>query len=268
MLTVARKVSYDSGLSTVGNFSGMLRFEPVDSLYSLREKLLFSAAAYRPPKPGGGTFALPAAAAGDALDIELNVTFSDSNGGSGVPADFGTVGLVVLGKSVTITSGKCCAGAGGGAKTCAFSLNNVPLGPECSAAPPPKVLHDPDVCCSSLIYTCLWFSPAADPAVHQVLTLRVLVDRSVVEGFAMGGRATVAMRAFGSNATSVVWTPPASKDKSKSEGSAKEGERRLASAAAAQPSFSLKVLSMRTGWRDPALPLAGKSDDEEVRPAR
>ena len=69
----------------------------------------------------------------------------------------------------------------------------------------------------------------------RVLTLRVLVDRSVIEGFAQHGRATIAMANFGGlNATAVVWTPHAG----------------AGAGAAATPTISLRVWSMRTGYRE------------------
>jgi hypothetical protein len=40
MLSVARAVSYDAGLSTQGDFAGMLRFYPLPTLATLRQRLL------------------------------------------------------------------------------------------------------------------------------------------------------------------------------------------------------------------------------------
>jgi hypothetical protein len=76
------------------------------------------------------------------------------------------------------------------------------------------------------------------------LTLRVLVDRSVVEAFAMGGRAALSVRDFGGGeATALEWSAAAAEE----EGGARHP------AAAAPPTFSVRVWSMRTGYRDPSL---------------
>jgi hypothetical protein len=40
MLSVARAASYDSSLSTIGDFHGMVKFFPVETLALLRRKLL------------------------------------------------------------------------------------------------------------------------------------------------------------------------------------------------------------------------------------
>ena len=90
-LSVARAVAYDPGLSTVGDFHGMVTFQPIATLESLRDELLVDERnAWG--KAAAGTLLLPHAG-GDCLDIELNITWP----GGTVPEDFGTVGLSVLG---------------------------------------------------------------------------------------------------------------------------------------------------------------------------
>ena len=106
------------------------------------------------------------------------------------------------GVTVAISSGR--AGA--------FSLNGVPLAPSNSARPRP-----------------------------DMLTLRVIVDRSVVEGFAQAGRATIAqMRAGdGGIGTSIVWRPSASLTTA-TVGAETQQQ--------APPTISLKIWSMKTGY--------------------
>lgn len=76
----------------------MLRFQPVDALTTLREKLLVDEPDAWNTCSGatcttGGVLPI-AAGAGDCLDIELNVTWPQ---GQAVPTDFGSIGLAVLG---------------------------------------------------------------------------------------------------------------------------------------------------------------------------
>jgi hypothetical protein len=76
----------------------MLRFQPVDALTTLREKLLFDEPDAWNKCSGatcttGGVLPI-AAGAGDCLDIELNVSWPQ---GQAVPTDFGSIGLAVLG---------------------------------------------------------------------------------------------------------------------------------------------------------------------------
>jgi sucrose-6-phosphate hydrolase SacC (GH32 family) len=139
-------------------------------------------------------------------------TSSDTyNTSTGVPINFGSVGVMVLGNksagsggaTVVISSSK---GTSGG-----FALQgNQPLAPDHSSRARPNEL-----------------------------TLRVLVDRSVVEAFAQGGRATWASSLFvTSNQTAVVWTPPA------------VSTQRKNATAAAPPTFSVRVWAMGTGHID------------------
>ena len=94
MLTVARGVSFDPGLSTVGDFAGMLRFYPLPTLTKLRSELLVDEPdAWKRGPSGGGVLAVPKGA-GDCLDIELNVSFA----GGTVPPSFGSIGVIVLGQ--------------------------------------------------------------------------------------------------------------------------------------------------------------------------
>lgn len=93
VISVGRVVEYDPGLSTVGDFYGMVRFTPVPSLTALRRRLLFASTdawGSHPP----GVLPIPSAA-GNCLDIEINVTFE----GSVVPADFGSIGVSIFGDS-------------------------------------------------------------------------------------------------------------------------------------------------------------------------
>jgi hypothetical protein len=90
-LSVARAVAYDPNLSTVGDFHGMVTFQPVSTLESLRDELVFDERnAWG--KAAAGALRLPHAD-GDCLDIEINITWA----GGLVPEEFGTVGLSVLG---------------------------------------------------------------------------------------------------------------------------------------------------------------------------
>ena len=92
----------------------------------------------------------------------------------------------------------------------AYSLNGVALAPAGSSRPRPAAL-----------------------------SLRVLVDRSVVEGFAQAGRATVARMLFppaGANATSLIWRPPTR-------------VRGINGSGLLPPEFSVRVWSMRTGYK-------------------
>jgi hypothetical protein len=101
---------------------------------------------------------------------------------------------------------------GGGA----FALNRVPLAPSQSARPRPTVL-----------------------------TLRVLVDRSVVEAFAQGGRATWASMTFpaiGQNRTALVWSLP-TRTADGGGGSAQNG-----GSGVDTPTFSIRVWEMQTGY--------------------
>ena len=92
LLTTAREVSADWGLSTAGDFHGMLRFYPVAELALLRRKLLFSSPdAFRGAAAKATVLWLPDAA-GNALDIEINVTWPNGV----VPRGFGSVGIRVL----------------------------------------------------------------------------------------------------------------------------------------------------------------------------
>lgn len=151
---------------------------------------------------------------GDALDIEINVTWA---GVAAVPTNFGSVGVSVLGNTELLIS----SGVHG-----SYNLNGVALAPEGSARPRPAML-----------------------------SLRVLVDRSVVEvsyiftacslpvlvfivislqAFAQQGKATFAKMTFVmSNQTSLVWRPPAGMP---------------LSGAAANPHFSVRVWKMGTGF--------------------
>lgn len=77
----------------------MLRFQPVDALKTLRKKLLVDEPdAWKcsgATCTTGGVLSI-AAGAGDCLDIELNVSWPQ---GQAVPADFGSIGLAVLGSA-------------------------------------------------------------------------------------------------------------------------------------------------------------------------
>jgi hypothetical protein len=127
---------------------------------------------------------------GDCLDVELNITWH-APGGPAVPVDFGSVGLSVLGGTRLLFS----SDAGG-----ALSLNGVPLAPAHSARPRPAAL-----------------------------TLRALVDRSVVEAFGQNGRATWATMVFSvANATALSWAP--------------------STPDVPRPTFSIRAWRMRTAW--------------------
>lgn len=104
MLSVARAVSYDGGLSTVGDFNGMLRFYPVSTLALLRGRLLVdSRDALGRTAPGHSQSFFPLkAAAGRLLDIEINITWPDAEA---VPIDFGSVGISVRGKGMPFHAG-------------------------------------------------------------------------------------------------------------------------------------------------------------------
>ena len=89
----------------------------------------------------------------------------------------------------------------------------------------------------------LWLGPGARVPLSpggarpppQALSLRVLVDRSVVESFAQGGRATRASAVFSTgNATSLVYRPPAA--------------RRAGDTPPAAPVISVRVWAMGTGF--------------------
>jgi len=245
-LSVARVVEYDPGLSTAGDFNGMLTFRPVDALLGLRvDPPLVSAADAWPMHTVGATetvatemaageaettealsagadglLALPNAS-GNCLDIELNVTWHWLNGSAAaVPPDFGAVGVSVLGAAqgrgngteLVITSGD--AGA--------LAMGSAPLAPSGSARPRPAAL-----------------------------SLRVLVDRSVVEAFAQGGRATSASMHFPPADhvhTALVWRPSQSRSQSRSQ-----SQSQSATAAGPEqpvPRFALRVWAMRTGFAE------------------
>lgn len=139
----------------------------------------------------GSDGSLGGVADGECLDIELNISWT---GAATVPVQFGSVGVAVLGGTQLIIT----SNDGGSA----ISMNGVPLAPANSARPRPAAL-----------------------------ALRVLVDRSVVEAFAMGGRATWATMVFsGANATALQWAPPPTQPD------------------APRPVFSISVWRMRTAW--------------------
>ena len=139
-LSVSRRVSYDPGPSSTGDFDGQLLFYPVAALETLRRETLANRTLAN-VEPGMSS--LPA---GDCLDIELNATWPHRS----VPLQFGSIGVSVLGGTEVLIS----SGAGG-----SLSMGGVPLSRAGSARP-------------------------------TMLSLRVLVDRSVVEAFAQQGRAT------------------------------------------------------------------------------
>lgn len=92
-LTVSRHVTVNWGPAPAGNFNGTVRQYPVAELTTLRRRLLFdSRDAWWPPRQQGGGVLVLLSAAGDCLDIELNVTWSGRN----VPANFGSIGVFVL----------------------------------------------------------------------------------------------------------------------------------------------------------------------------
>ena len=91
-LSIARAATFDPGLSTVGDFHGMVTFNPLPSLATLHAKLLVDEADAWRSAPAG-VLPLPHGA-GNCLDIELNITWPN---GAVVPADFGSVGVSVLG---------------------------------------------------------------------------------------------------------------------------------------------------------------------------
>eukprot|EP00658_Telonema_sp_P-2_P059835 TRINITY_DN48935_c0_g1_i1.p1 TRINITY_DN48935_c0_g1~~TRINITY_DN48935_c0_g1_i1.p1 ORF type:complete len:271 (-),score=44.39 TRINITY_DN48935_c0_g1_i1:313-1125(-) len=188
-LSVTREVSYEPGLSTIGEFSGMVSFYSVASLTQLRAGLLFESGDAWAGPPGGGEMDLPAAA-GNCLDIELNVTWRNGT----VPTSFGSLGVSVFGGTrVVISSGD--AGE--------MSMNGVPLTPGGSSRARPGML-----------------------------SLRVLVDRSVVEAFGQWGRASWAEMAFvDGTKTGLVWEPA---------GGGAEAEN--------SPLFSVRVWKMSTGF--------------------
>ena len=179
VISVARTVTYDPGLSPSGDFDGSLSFNPVPSIASLRGELLLDSR-----DAWGADGSLGGIADGNCLDIELNIT--------DVPADFVSVGLSVLGCQELLFTHAARGGA--------ISLNGVAVVPANSARLRP-----------------------------DALTLRVLVDRSVVEAFGQGGRATWATMLFSSdNSTALRWTP--------------------ASPGGPRPTFSIRVWRMGTGW--------------------
>ena len=214
LLTVAREVTVDWGPSPNGNFSGFLRFQPVDELASLRAGLAHSTSAW--PKPSSdGVSLLPTAQGGDTLDIELNVTWG---AGAPVPDGFGEVGLRVL------------VGSSSGANSTEFvellfsdkgSAGFISLGATQSDG---------------------WRTQGAGSAVVEApwrprptaLRMRVLVDRGIVEAFGQGGAGSLAFAHFTKSAAStgvgLVWRP------------------RNGTAAGPAPSVSLKAWRMRTGY--------------------
>ena len=110
VLSVARAVTYDGGLSTVGDFNGMLRFYPVSTIKLLRGALLLDTrdALGRAPIPAHETVFPLKAAAGHLLDVEINITWE----GGDVPVDFGSVGVSVLGATAPAPAA-AAVGAGG-----------------------------------------------------------------------------------------------------------------------------------------------------------
>ena len=81
-----------AGLSTIGDFHGMLRVYPLHTLELLRGKLLLNQSDVLGRAAHPGVYALPGVR-GQHLDIEINITWPD---GAPVPADFGSVGVRVL----------------------------------------------------------------------------------------------------------------------------------------------------------------------------
>lgn len=183
VISIARAVTYDAGLSPSGDFNGSLSFYPVPSLESLRGELLIDSR-----DAWGADGSLGGIADGTCLDIELNISWP----AGAVPTDFASVGLSVLGSQLLLFYT-----AGGGA----LSLNGVAVAPANSARPRP-----------------------------DVLTMRALVDNSVVEIFGQGGRASWARMLFSEgNATALVWNPSAS-------------------GGAPRPTFSIRAWKMGLGW--------------------
>ena len=71
-LSIARAATFDPGLSTVGDFHGMVTFNPLPSLATLHAKLLVDEPDAWRSAPAG-VLPLPHGA-GNCLDIELNIT--------------------------------------------------------------------------------------------------------------------------------------------------------------------------------------------------
>lgn len=131
VLSVARAVTYDGGLSTVGDFNGMLRFYPVSTIELLRGALLLDTrdALGRAPIPAHKTVFPLNAAAGHLLDVEINITWE----GGDVPVDFGSVGVSVLGATAPAPA-VAAVGAGGCAESANTKFNAVEHGPLVSVA--------------------------------------------------------------------------------------------------------------------------------------
>jgi sucrose-6-phosphate hydrolase SacC (GH32 family) len=212
-LSLSRVVEVDHGLAPTGDFHSFLRFTPVPELATLRGKLL-----YQTPEPtqqlpeqqataGTGPWAgnltwLPSAA-GNCLDIEVNVSWPADGA---VPVDFGSVGIKVLGDQSDPSGGGLDVFIQGGTLPYDSALN---LQPGWQKLAPPH-------------------SNRTRPT---ALSLRVLVDRSVVEAYAQNGTATLAQATYlTTNQTALIWRPGAGQ-----------------AAAKAKPVFSVRVWAMQTG---------------------
>ena len=119
----------------------------------------------------------------------LDVELNVSWPAGAVPSGFGSVGVSVLGGYQVLITGSVDG---------SYALQGVPLGP-------------------------------AGRSMPNQLTLRVLVDRSIVESFAQGGRAShVASMCLTGNATSLVWRP--------------------SRIDVVMPMLSVRIWSMKTGY--------------------
>ena len=232
-LTLTRVLTYDAGLAPSGDFNGSLSFYPVAELASVRTKLLLertftpsAAGAVAAAAAGAGAEAAGVEgsgsggvgglewlddASGNCLDIELNITWPSSS----VPANFGTVGVKVLGDKSAEGGGGVDLVISNGPKG-AFSLvNGGALAPAGSSRPRPPML-----------------------------SLRVLVDRSIVEAYAQGGRATSARAAYlETTGVAAIWQPPQQQQQQQQQ---TQSLHALGGGAATSPVFSMRVWAMGT----------------------
>jgi hypothetical protein len=135
-----------------------------------------------------------------------------------------------------------CVAACGGGEVATIGGEHWPVPPP---APPPPAPHPPHGGGSELLISSvgsggqmMFGTEILEPAGRQPrpssLSLRVLVDRSIVEAFAQGGRRSVAFPVYtAGNATALVWRPSAS-----------DG----GGTVAAKPKVAISVWAMGTGY--------------------
>ena len=104
-ITIPRHLTVDWSPSANGDFNGMVTFYPLAEIKKLRKALLFSSDdALRGALNGSaGELWLPTAA-GTALDIEITLTWPTEDAAAAVPAEFGSVGVKVLGVAPALVS--------------------------------------------------------------------------------------------------------------------------------------------------------------------